>query len=264
MLRDFTQAKVVWDYRALETLIGHLVHAVKVLPLGKAFLNQLFALKRTMGPGTNQIRQLNLGTRVDLAWWLLQCEKWSSTSASQFLLLEQPAHHLYTDASGSWGCGAWSLLHWLQTLWQGKLQGASIALKELVPVVLAAAVWDHHWTGSHVMRHSDNSVVLAQVNRVHAQDPLAAHLLHCLAFFQAQTDFRLWAVHVSGCLNTGVDDLSRNRSAAFQSHFPLASPVPTQVPQGCWTCSCRAQWNGSHRIGDSSSALSGRWLSNIL
>ena len=51
MLRDFTQAKVVQDYRALESLIGHLVHAMKVLPLGKAFLNQLIALKQTMGPG---------------------------------------------------------------------------------------------------------------------------------------------------------------------------------------------------------------------
>lgn len=232
MLQEFVQAKVVRDYRAFDSLVGHLVHATKVLPLGKAFLNQLFALKRTMDPGSNPIRRLNLAARADVAWWLLQCQDWSGSSASQFLLLEQPSHHLYTDASGSWGCGAWSLPHWLQVPWQDELQGASIALKELVPVVVAAALWGAEWSGSYVMCHSDNSAVVAQVNRLHARDPLAAHLLRCLAYFQAQAEFRIRAIHLPGHLNAGADDLSRNRAAAFQARFPSASPTATQVPQG--------------------------------
>ena len=40
MLQEFPQMKVVRDVRALESLIGHLVHATKVLPLGKVFLDE--------------------------------------------------------------------------------------------------------------------------------------------------------------------------------------------------------------------------------
>ena len=40
-------------------LVSHLAHATKVLQLGKAFLNALFATKALMGPG--QIRHVNLG-----------------------------------------------------------------------------------------------------------------------------------------------------------------------------------------------------------
>ena len=58
------------------------------------------------------------------------------------------------------------------------------------------------------------------------------HLLRCLAYFQAQADFRIRAMHVPGHLNAGTDGLSRNRAADFQAPFPSASPTATQVPQG--------------------------------
>lgn len=54
-----------------------------------------------------------------------------------------------------------------------------------------------------------------QVNRLHARDPLAAHLLHCLAYFQVQADFCVRVMHMPGHLNVGTDDLSRIREAAF-------------------------------------------------
>lgn len=54
-----------------------------------------------------------------------------------------------------------------------------------------------------------------QVNRLHARDPLAAHLLRCLAYFQVQADFCVRVMHMPGHLNVGTDDLSRIRAAAF-------------------------------------------------
>ena len=63
---------------------------------------------------------------------------WPETSIHQFLLLQEPAHHLFTDASGSWGCGAFTLPAWLQFTWPKDNPLHSIALKELF--VLACAV----------------------------------------------------------------------------------------------------------------------------
>ena len=86
------------------------------------------------------------------------------------------------------------------------------------------------WTGHLVLCHSDNASVVTQVNRLHAHDPLVAHLLRCLALFQALHDFRLHAVYVPGSANAGTDHLSRNQAAAFLHSHPNSSPVPSHVP----------------------------------
>ena len=92
--------------------MGHLVHATKVFPLGKAFLNALFATKALMGP--EQICRVNLEACAELVWWDWLLDNWTGTSVHQFLLLGHPDHHLCTDASGTRGCSAWYLPHWLQ------------------------------------------------------------------------------------------------------------------------------------------------------
>jgi uncharacterized membrane protein len=43
-----------------------------------------------------------------------------------------------------------------------------ISAKELVPVVIAAAVWGKQWSGKHIRFHSDNMAVVAVLsNRYH-------------------------------------------------------------------------------------------------
>ena len=153
LVDELIGAKVVRDMHKFESLLGHLVHAAKVCPLGNAFLNALFSLKATMKPG--QIRRLNLEARADLAWWKLLLDNWSGTSAQQFLLLRNPDHHLYTDTSGSWGCGGWAASQWFQVKWTPSLSLPTIALKELLPAVIAVAVWGPQWRGCLIVCHTD-------------------------------------------------------------------------------------------------------------
>ena len=95
---------MVRDRLELESLVGHLVHAFTVFPIGKTFLNALFALKSILPP--KQTRGLNLEACAELARWDLLLENWPGIPVHQFLLLRQSDHHLYTDAAGSWDCGA--------------------------------------------------------------------------------------------------------------------------------------------------------------
>ena len=131
-----------------------------------------------------------------------------------------------------WVLGMWGLVPPLlgATPLAGSFQLNSIALKELFPIVLACTLWGAYWRGTYIICHSDNTAAVAQVNKLHARDPLATHLLRCLAFFQASFDFRIRAVLISGQLNTGADDLSRDRAGHFLAVYPSASPHPTQVP----------------------------------
>lgn len=221
--------KCIRNAHQLQSLIGHLNHMCQVMPLGRAFLNSLFPLANNMRQG--QIRRLNAAARTDLAWWQIMLDNWSGTSIHQFLLLQEPSHHLFSDASGSWGCGAFSLPVWLQFAWPRENPLHSIALKELFPIVLACLVWGHQWTGTYVLCHSDNVAAVCQVNRLFARDPIAAHLLHCLALSMALFDFRIRAVHIAGSMNIGADQLSRDRAAAFLDRHPTAMSLPTQITQ---------------------------------
>ena len=51
--------------------------------------------------------------------------------------------HVLSDASGSWGCGAYWKGEWFQVTWSNHLEfeQAPIAAKEMVPILVAAAVW---------------------------------------------------------------------------------------------------------------------------
>ena len=227
LLLHWSRQRSVRDVHQFQSLIGHLVLATQVVPLGKAFLNRLFPMAQDLRPG--QARRLNAETRADILWWLSFCQRWSGISTQQFLLLRDPDRHLFTDASGSWGCGAWVSPNWFHLSWEGFTQLHSIALKELFPIILACAVWGRQWQGQYILCHSDNVAAVSQVNHLHARDPLAAHFLRCLAFFQALFDFRIRAVHISGQLNRGADDLSRNRVDQFLVSHPAISPSPSQV-----------------------------------
>ena len=96
LIQQFVGRRVVRDVGALESLIGHLVHATKVCPLGKALLNSLFAVLSSMSHG--QCRRLIVEARADLAWWHSLLSVWVGLSVHQFLLLRSPDCHLFSDA----------------------------------------------------------------------------------------------------------------------------------------------------------------------
>ena len=120
-----------------------------------------------------------------------------------------------------------------------------------------AGVWGRHWSGRLVLCHSDSILVVAQVNSLHAHNPLAAHLLQCLVLFQALFDFCLRVVHIPRSSNVGAALLSCNQVSTFlnthPSAFPLLLPVP---PAFSFSFALRCPWRHPHS-GRNSSAVSG-------
>ena len=211
------------------SFLDHLVHAATVCPLGRAFLNHLFALRSTLKPG--QVRRINADTRAELAWWALFLDKWQGLSVQQFIILRQPDQLLFCDASGSWGCGAWAPPFWFQFPWLRDTPLSSIALKELFPIVAATGVWGRYWAGKLILCHSDNAPAVTQVNSLHAQNPLAAHLLKSLALFQALIDFRLRAVHIRVQTTSGQTSCPGIKLRIFLAHTRGIIPFLHLCPQ---------------------------------
>ena len=93
--------------KELESLVGLLNHACKVVRSGRSFLRRMLDLlhsREHASHDTTMIR-LNAGFRADLAWWQEFLPLWNGIS-----FLPPPTHlpkvELWTDASGTWGCGA--------------------------------------------------------------------------------------------------------------------------------------------------------------
>ena len=96
----------------LQSLIGLLNHASKVVRSGRSFLRRMIDLLHAVPPSQTQIH-LNMEFRADLAWWNTFLSAWNRIS---FLPPPSrlPAVEFTTDASGSWGCGAWCEASWFQ------------------------------------------------------------------------------------------------------------------------------------------------------
>ena len=106
---------------------------------------------------------------------------------------------------------------------------ASIAPKELLPIILAAGTWGHLWAGKTILCHSDNEAVVNVINTGSCKEPHLAHMMRCLFFIEAKFNFIITAKHIPGKSNTDADNLSRGGSQLFLSSHPQANHLPTPL-----------------------------------
>ena len=213
--------------RDLLSLIGLLNHAATVVRPGRTFLRSLIVASTSVKHLDHHIT-LRAQARADIAWWYTFVSSWNGQS---ILPEAEPSHFLYSDASGSWGCGAFAGNHWFQIQWKESWSQVHIAAKELVPIVVAIALWGHTWKGSRVCCYCDNIAVVFALNKGSARDPQLMRLLRALFFFCAIQDISLSAGHIAGALNDAADALSRNNLVLFLSTHPQMAPQPSLIPQ---------------------------------
>jgi len=91
--------------RELQSLAGHLSHACKVVRLERRFPRGVFGLISQFRRQDHRIR-LNAAFRADLEWWHVFADSWNGVSMMMSESLESPGVEIWSDASGSWGCGA--------------------------------------------------------------------------------------------------------------------------------------------------------------
>ena len=218
--------------RELESLVGLLNHACKVVRPGCSFLRRMLDLLHSTGnrPRRSHMIRLNTGFRADLAWWREFIHQWNRTS---FLLPPErlPSVEVSSDASGSWGCGAWYRQAWFQVQWDNQSRYLDIACKELLPIILACAIWGHEWAGHCVICHCNNQAVVACLHSHSSKQPRLMHMLRCLVFIEAQLNIYLYPIYINTRLNHIADDLSQNNLSSFLSKVPDVSCSPAQAPR---------------------------------
>ena len=146
--------------RELLSLIGKLSFAARAVPVGRLFLRRLITLASTVARLHHWIR-LTAKARANITWWLKFLPTWNGSvkfiDQNSVLAVDML---LYTDASGSYDCGAYYQGAWFFHAWQPHQHLRAIQWKELFAIVAAALTWGHRWQGKQVKVMCDNQVIV--------------------------------------------------------------------------------------------------------
>ena len=245
LLQQWQNRKVSPSKRELLSLLGVLSHAATVIRPGRAFVRNLIQASTCTKLLSRAVR-LNVQCRADLTWWQTFTSRWNSRALWP---LVHPQVTCYTDASGKWGCGAVLASdkspRWCQLEWPPSWASQHIASKEMIPIVIAAAIWGCCWSHKRVVIYTDNTAVVATIATGSARDPTLAHLCRCLFFVSAKWSFEISATHIPGQANVAADAISRNDLPRFFLAVPHASRTPSVAScplqdwlfdkEACWT-----------------------------
>ena len=89
----------------LSLRIGQLQHACRVVRPGRTFLRHMINLS-TWAKELHHHLRLNASFRSDLQWWSIFLADWNGVSMMTRDPQIQPEAIVTSDASGTWGCGA--------------------------------------------------------------------------------------------------------------------------------------------------------------
>ena len=195
--------------RQLQSLIGHLHHAAKVVWPGRAFIRSMINLLRNFRRDDHPIR-VSAEFKKDLRWWLQYLASWNGVCFWVLPGLSPPTDlEMSSDASVSLGFGAVFGSHWLHGKWPPALQSSSIEYKELFPIVVAAHVWGSSWFRQVMLFHCDNESVVFILNSRTSRAPDVRQFLRFLLMTAAHYNFIFSAQHIPGSDNKIPDALSR-------------------------------------------------------
>lgn len=220
--------------KELQSLIGTLNFACKVVPPGRPFLQRMVKLTCNVTQPHHHIK-LSSGFFKDLLTWKKFISHWNG--AAFFLStswVDSVSLELYTDASGALGFGGIFGRKWFQGCWQRHQQigqpGISIAWQELFAIVVACHLWGDAFANKRIIFYCDNESVVHIVNSKRSRIPRVMDLVRHLTLLTLEHNFYLKIMHIEGKKNEIADSISRFQMERFRSLAPHAEQAPCPVP----------------------------------
>lgn len=214
----------------LQSLIGHLNFACRVVSPGRAFLRRLCNLTVGISNPRHHI-SLNTEARADIAAWLHFLSSFNGISMfHQNTWLHSDHLKFFSDASGTLGFAAVFGSHWFAHAWPPVFQDRHITPKELFPIVIALELWGPYLCHKKVLFKTDNSAVAAIINRQTCKDAFTMALVRRLVITSMRFNILFKAEYIPGFTNVIPDKLSRFLFQEARNWAPWLDQNPTIIP----------------------------------
>jgi hypothetical protein len=233
--------------RELQSLVGQLEFACKVVRSGRSFLRRLIDASTSASvshPHTQIPIPLTSPLRLDLIWWHRFVHEWNGSTLLLPTRPRQPAISIYTDACEH-GYGA-ALTHtgqptrWLYGQWASsdisharrKLR-TSMPYLEMLAITFALSTWSPIISNNHIAICCDCLPVVHALQPLNMQSKVSGIMssIRKILYLTATHNIAMRVSHIAGSKNCMADLLSRDQVSEFKLLRPDHLPVPdTLIP----------------------------------
>ena len=219
----------------LQSLLGFLSFAAKVVVPGRIFLRRLFNALSIH----HQVYHLNADMKADLRWWDEFLPQWNGVKMLKQVEMRRQVN-LWTDASGFFGMGGYflnddesipSTSQAFSMRMPTRLRKRHITVKEMTAVLHALQKWRHEFRGVRLIIHGDNTGVVNGLKNTSIRGP-AIDALREIALILALEDIIIESHWLSSEDNLLADILSRGqweKLANNQKHLQIVFPNAPQI-----------------------------------
>ncbi|KAM3920262.1 uncharacterized protein RB166_014650 [Leptodactylus fuscus] len=170
--------------KQLQSLLGLLVFACRIMPMGRVFSRRLSLATRGISSPRHHIR-VTRPLKADLRVWLSFLDSYNGRTCWQSPEVSNSDLSLFTDAAGSLGFGAVLGSQWCAEPWPDAWREAglcrNLTVLELFPIIVAVEIWGDQLRDRRVRFWSDNLSVVHCVNHLSSSSPPVLALLRHLA-----------------------------------------------------------------------------------
>ena len=201
--------------RELQSLVGKLNFAARVVFGGRTFLRRIIDVTNTLSRPHHHVR-INTSLRADLLWW---ARFLSVFNGKAFFVASTPTalEEFSTDAcpigGGGFFQGDWFYTNWATD--HPDLTDAHINLKETFTVFLALHRWKWYLRDKWIVVHTDNHTTISALNKGTSRNPQVMQWLRSIFWLSATNNFRITARYIPSKANTVADAISRLHDSAF-------------------------------------------------
>lgn len=216
--------------RELLSLLGHMSFAGKVVRPGRSFISHLISLSTSVEKLHHHVT-LTADVRADLNMWADFLRNWNGASFFIDANITLAADlTIFTDATPS-SYGGFFKSQWFQGLFPPDFfhEQQSMALCELYPIVLAAALWGSNWANKRILFYCDNLSTVNIISKGRSKVPSIMKLMRRLTFLSCVHNFVIHAKHIPGVENDIADSISRFQMDKFFRLAPQSDrdPMPS-------------------------------------
>ena len=220
----------------LQSLVGFLAFAAKVVIPGRAFLRRLYD---ALSAEYSKIR-ITSAMKEDLRWWRDFLPKWNGI---RLLRKNRPIIRIWTDASGNYGIGGYMLFEGeniecmaapqvFSMRFPTRERAKHINVKEMRAILHALKLFGPSAAGCCIKIHCDNSAVAEGLKKSSIKGG-AMKPLRAIAMKIALLDIAIESIWIPTKENLLADLLSRGRFDKIANYYPhLQIPRAILHPRG--------------------------------